>query len=729
MPSHYNPDELSKLHKTLSKSFGLQRKTLRRVLGLEGRVSRLEGEEESVANGVKSKTRRISADKLFPNKKKKESVDEREFLQWHKDSHQIKTGAGVIEAGAGEVDESRGVDGTAGVDGAAGVDGDVGASGTAGVDGRYRLVGKKIRAKDLGYRSRVEGKDSSGEYQTPRERKLSFRRSKIKAEQFKKGSSVEGAEKVSADARGESGTSVDKSQNPPLDFDSPAEATPTTESQSPVVSDALKKSVNAIAGSVDGIKQILLEGQKEDKEAAADARRSAEESEQKKREKGLESKAFDGLKKVGEKILQPVKSLWDRILNFITTVFLGRVMVKLIEWLGNPANMEKLSNFFRFLIDWWPVIVAGLLAFASPLLGPMGVIAGITALVIWGVSKIWGVVDFIKNLPGKIWNFLTGGPKEDDDPLKGQGPLGGMPDLKGETDDQGKPSTDVGDETPAELAGGEEQQQQLGAIQEPGSDMEFNKGGPVPGSGNKDTVPAMLTPGEFVMTQEAVEKYGTNTLEGMNAAAASSGSSIPQVDPQSVRFNAKNGKDGESGGIQYKNVGGMVNRTRYYSSFNPSVSRVQHFNKGGVVQYFNKGGKVKDVDPKTGEKKRGGLIGKLVETVRNMMEAGPEGGAKSGFMKGGPIGALIGGGLGVVGEAIGVGGGGGGAQIDISANGKGVPDIQPPDTEADVELATEKAAAQAQKAQSSPPTGNTIPTFSAETMVSSAKIRTLGITV
>ena len=44
-------------------------------------------------------------------------------------------------------------------------------------------------------------------------------------------------------------------------------------------------------------------------------------------------------------------------------------------------------------------------------------------------------------------------------------------------------------------------------------------------------------------------------------------------------------------------------------------------------------------------------------------------------------------------------------------------------------LSKAKAAAQAQKAQSSPPTGNTIPTFSAETMVSSAKIRTLGITV
>ena len=76
MPSHYNPDEFSRLHKTLSKSFAMQRKTLIRVLGLEDRVSnlegsKLEGEEES-------------------------SVDRSEFIQWHDDSHKIKTGAGVI---------------------------------------------------------------------------------------------------------------------------------------------------------------------------------------------------------------------------------------------------------------------------------------------------------------------------------------------------------------------------------------------------------------------------------------------------------------------------------------------------------------------------------------------------------------------------------------------------------------------------------------------------------
>ena len=52
----------------------------------------------------------------------------------------------------------------------------------------------------------------------------------------------------------------------------------------------------------------------------------------------------------------------------------------------------------------------------------------------------------------------------------------------------------------------------------------FNKGGEVPGSGNKDTVPAMLTPGEFVMSKGAVNKYGTDTLENMNAAANTSSS-------------------------------------------------------------------------------------------------------------------------------------------------------------------------------------------------------------
>ena len=49
--------------------------------------------------------------------------------------------------------------------------------------------------------------------------------------------------------------------------------------------------------------------------------------------------------------------------------------------------------------------------------------------------------------------------------------------------------------------------------------LKLKGGGQVPGSGpNKDTVPAMLAPGEFVMSRGAVQKYGSSTLASMNAA-------------------------------------------------------------------------------------------------------------------------------------------------------------------------------------------------------------------
>ena len=47
--------------------------------------------------------------------------------------------------------------------------------------------------------------------------------------------------------------------------------------------------------------------------------------------------------------------------------------------------------------------------------------------------------------------------------------------------------------------------------------MTMSGGGNVPGSGNKDTVPAMLTPGEFVMNKASTAKIGVQNLMKMNA--------------------------------------------------------------------------------------------------------------------------------------------------------------------------------------------------------------------
>lgn len=54
----------------------------------------------------------------------------------------------------------------------------------------------------------------------------------------------------------------------------------------------------------------------------------------------------------------------------------------------------------------------------------------------------------------------------------------------------------------------------------------FATGGPVPGSGDRDTVPAMLTPGEFVIRKSSVKKIGMNNLAQMNAKGYARGGSI-----------------------------------------------------------------------------------------------------------------------------------------------------------------------------------------------------------
>ena len=47
----------------------------------------------------------------------------------------------------------------------------------------------------------------------------------------------------------------------------------------------------------------------------------------------------------------------------------------------------------------------------------------------------------------------------------------------------------------------------------------FARGGSVPGKGNRDTVPAMLTPGEFVIRKSSVEAFGAENLNSINKYA------------------------------------------------------------------------------------------------------------------------------------------------------------------------------------------------------------------
>lgn len=53
-----------------------------------------------------------------------------------------------------------------------------------------------------------------------------------------------------------------------------------------------------------------------------------------------------------------------------------------------------------------------------------------------------------------------------------------------------------------------------------GEIRKFASGGIVPGTGNRDTVPAMLTPGEFVIRKSSVKKIGAENLQALNTGGA-----------------------------------------------------------------------------------------------------------------------------------------------------------------------------------------------------------------
>jgi len=63
----------------------------------------------------------------------------------------------------------------------------------------------------------------------------------------------------------------------------------------------------------------------------------------------------------------------------------------------------------------------------------------------------------------------------------------------------------------------------VGGRHEGGKVHGFAGGGMVPGRGNRDTVPAMLQPGEFVMRKSAVKKIGANNMAEMNNGYAAGG--------------------------------------------------------------------------------------------------------------------------------------------------------------------------------------------------------------
>ena len=500
------PIQVAQLHKTLSKSFGMQRKTLVRVLGLENRLSNLEVAIEAwtVREGLRRKKeaeQKIEGEAEVDGENEVEAEGEGELpAETEVEGEGERPVEGEVE-GEGEGERPA--------EGEVGGDDDKPSKGVSTLitpPKKIKAKKKKIKAKkkklkakrkkikaadikkgtalatlDNDFGSRVMGKDEKGEYLSKEERIARFKGEKFDPE------SVKPQDESGGESQGESGG----------------------ESKAEKVLNSIAAPISAIADTMDSIFNTLKEQFDQQKDTKEDNRIKQEQADAKKDEKSLEKGGLKkGLEKKSKEVLSPFKSIWDKLVNFLTTILFGKVVMKVMDWFGNPENAEKVKSFVRFLRDWWPVLLAGIMAFMPALLGPGGMILGTVVLVAWALPKIMDVVKWLGELPSKIVSFLTGGEKDLEKAEKDAGK-----DLEGVTgDDKEEPKQeDMG--RPADTFVDKKEEPQ-----------KFNKGGQVPGSGNKDTVPAMLTPGEFVMSKGAVQKYGVDTLEGLNAAAGGTNS-------------------------------------------------------------------------------------------------------------------------------------------------------------------------------------------------------------
>jgi hypothetical protein len=510
-----------------------------------------------------------------------------------------------------------------------------------------------------------------------------------------------------------------------------------------------------IKEKVVAIEALLGEQYKLQEENAKDAKQEAEKKRRSLKERLLEGsgKVFDGVKKATNTVLKPFKSVWENIIGFIKKIILGRVLMNILEWTSDPKNAGKIDSIFKFLGDWWPALLAAYLVFGN---GLSKFVIGLTGkLVVLGAKLVATVIPALIKAAAAMgpWGVAALGVAAVTGAVLGAKALDGDFSNKERTDEEKEADKEKADSA-----------MDMGVLS-------MNTGGTVPGSGNTDTVPAMLTPGEFVMSKGAVQKYGANTLAGMNAAAGGTnrptlmggykeggkaadrshfgteGYRMGQILPEQLYYNfdkytsSYKTKDGEvvedkDELIELSGAIGMPDLIKNQTQLVDSLRRVKGYedvNFMDVVQYPDGGGRLVDMPPETlypilsSSDAWKASDAKRSEAIRIDMESGtqfldPTETAKMVGLKGGglvPIQGLQGGG-----------------QVRRLQMGRGaakrrmeVNNITPPISKPKVTVVNQPGTEEVDASQAQLPAGGNreIPSFDATLIRSSHKMEVLGI--
>ena len=128
------------------------------------------------------------------------------------------------------------------------------------------------------------------------------------------------------------------------------------------------------------------------KVAAVDARNAKEEAKLAKENK-LEKKKKSKFGGFGfKKLIKPVSGFFDTILNFFKNVFIGSILVGMLDWMKD--NEDKVIEFKNFFTKHLNKILIGLgalagLALLSPILGLLKVLGWGAAILAWPLRRLW----------------------------------------------------------------------------------------------------------------------------------------------------------------------------------------------------------------------------------------------------------------------------------------------------------------------------------------------------
>ena len=302
------------------------------------------------------------------------------------------------------------------------------------------------------------------------------------------------------------------------------------------VSKSLDDNISAITAAVVSIHETIKQQQNLLSGSLETDRRRREKEKGDAAENKLE-KRFEGLKKIAEKVIAPVKSILDKIINFLVNVLLGRVVIKLLDWLADPKNASKVKSVIRFIGDWWPALLGAYVLFGTTFGKFVRGTVGMLGRFIFQIGKVAipQLLRLIKSPLGVGAALFTAGAT--------------VPAMfPGTVNEQERKTTKAPGSTKDKIQQLQIQKANLNVfekLQGKGSEIDeqisllqtgktkgygFSGGGFngfVSGEKGVDKVPAMLSDGEFVMSRGAVAKYGVDALESMNAAGG--GTNRPKI--------------------------------------------------------------------------------------------------------------------------------------------------------------------------------------------------------